>query len=93
MSEYTIRRLVWMPDGDGGSTSDEQLHHRYYIQQLDDGTYKATTYVATAYMAHIVGNGYRNITAAKAACWDDWVKRLQPALVPVRGKNNRKGEA
>jgi hypothetical protein len=86
MSEhYTIRRLKWVRCADGLRLAQTIDSRSYVVGPTDDAKWKAIVYPAVGLAANGIGSDYPTLSAAKAACWDDWVNRLEPALVRVRG--------
>lgn len=86
MSEcYTIRRLKWV--GDYGWHYARQHDGSKYQIRPKDGGYLSMHVILERDCRRVAES--KTLTAAKAACWDDWVKRLEPALVRVRGKKNK----
>lgn len=87
---YTIRPLKWIKYADGLRLATTSASRAYVVRPTDDAKWKAIVYPAVGLPADDMGSDYDTVSAAKAACWDDWVKRLEPALVRVRGKNKGK---
>jgi hypothetical protein len=90
MSEhYTIRPLKWVRCADGLRFAQTIASRSYVVGPTDDAKWKAIVYPAVGLAANGIGSGYPTLAAAKSACERDWVKRLEPALVLVRGKTNK----
>ena len=85
---YTIRRLKWIEFEDGSQVAQTTASRSYVVWPTDDAKWKAIVYPAAGLSPNEVGGDYVSLAAAKAACWADWKKRIEPALVRVKTKRD-----
>ena len=82
MKTYTIRPLEWRRTRDDMCRADTMAGLTYFVIEWFSGTFSVMFYDGDK--PTTIRTGFNTIAAAKELAWQDWLRRITPALEEIK---------